>query len=69
MMGDRMQIHEISAKSILRKHKKIDSWFISKYGINLYRGCSHDCAYCDGRTEGYYVEGDFSKDITVKIND
>ena len=67
-MGDKMQIHEVKAKSILRKHKRIDSWFISKYGINLYRGCSHDCSYCDGRAEGYYVEGDFSKDITVKIN-
>jgi len=36
--------------------------------MNLYRGCLHNCAYCDGRAEGYYVEGEFAKDIEVKIN-
>jgi len=63
-----LNITEIEAKSILRKYKKIDSWFISHYGMNLYRGCSHNCAYCDGRAEGYYVEGEFGKDVAVKIN-
>jgi DNA repair photolyase len=63
-----VNIREIEAKSILRKHKKIDSWFISRYGMNLYRGCSHNCVYCDGRSEGYYVDGEFGEDITVKIN-
>jgi len=61
-------IKEIEAKSILRKHKKIDSWFISHYGMNLYRGCSHNCVYCDGRSESYYVEGEFGKDVAVKVN-
>ena len=61
-------IREIEAKSILRKHKKIDSWFISYYGMNLYRGCTHNCVYCDGRSEGYYVDGEFGKDIAVKVN-
>ena len=63
-----MTIQEIEAKSILRKRKKVDSWFISAYGMNLYRGCIHDCVYCDGRAERYYVEGEFGKDVTVKIN-
>jgi len=61
-------ISEVEAKSILRKHKKIDSWFISCYGMNLYRGCTHNCIYCDGRSEGYYVEGEFGRDVTVKMN-
>jgi len=61
-------ITENEAKTILRKHKKIDSWFLTHYGLNLYRGCTHNCVYCDGRAEGYYVEGDFGKDITVKTN-
>jgi len=61
-------ISETEAKSILRKHKKIDSWFISCYGMNLYRGCTHNCVYCDGRSEGYYVEGQFGRDVTVKLN-
>lgn len=63
-----MTIREIEAKSILRKHRKIDSWFISHYGMNLYRGCAHNCVYCDGRSEGYYVDGEFGKDVTVKVN-
>ncbi len=63
-----MNITEIQAKSLLRKGKKVDSWFICRYGMNLYRGCEHNCVYCDGRAEGYYVEGDFEKDVAVKIN-
>jgi DNA repair photolyase len=61
-------IREIQAQSILRKHKKIESWFMSHYGLNLYRGCMHSCAYCDGRAEKYQVDGEFGSDVTVKIN-
>ena len=28
----------------------------------------HNCVYCDGRAEGYYVEGEFGCDVAVKIN-
>lgn len=63
-----MAIKEIQAKSILRKQKKIESWFICRYGMNLYRGCSHNCVYCDGRSEKYQVEGKFGEDVVVKIN-
>ena len=63
-----MSIKEVKAKSILRKHKKIESWFISHYGMNLYRGCTHNCVYCDGRAEGYYVDGEFGQDVVVKVN-
>jgi DNA repair photolyase len=63
-----MTIVQKCAKSILRKHRKIDSWFISRYGMNLYRGCTHNCTYCDGRAEGYYVEGEFGNDVVVKNN-
>ncbi len=61
-------VHEVTAKSILRKMKRVDSWFISAYGMNLYRGCRHNCTYCDGRTEKYRVDGDFGSEVTVKIN-
>ena len=63
-----VDIREIKAKSILRKSKKIDSWFISHYGMNHYRRCNHNCVYCDGRSEGYYAEGEFGRDISVKVN-
>lgn len=63
-----MAVKEIEAKTLLRKSKKIDSWFLSRYGMNLYRGCLHDCIYCDGRAEKYNVVGVFEKDVAVKTN-
>ena len=63
-----MKIKEVTANSILRKYKRIDSWFISCYGMNLYRGCEHNCVYCEGRSEKYQVTGDFGKEIIVKTN-
>jgi len=59
---------ETQAKSLLRKSKKADSWFMSRYGMNLYRGCEHNCTYCDGRAERYYVEGEFGRDVSIKVN-
>jgi DNA repair photolyase len=63
-----VKIREIKAKSILIKHKRIDSWFVSRYGMNLYRGCAHSCVYCDGRSELYQVDGIFGEDVAVKTN-
>jgi DNA repair photolyase len=65
---DGVNVREIKAKSILLKHNKIDSWFISRYGMNLYRGCAHDCVYCDARSERYQVDGVFGEDVAVKTN-
>jgi DNA repair photolyase len=59
-------IHEIHAKSLLNTVKGPDSWFGLKYNMNLYRGCQHQCIYCDSRSLCYQIE-DFS-DIIVKIN-
>ena len=36
-------------------------------GMNLYRGCSHGCIYCDSRSKCYRMEHDF-EDIEVKEN-
>ncbi len=63
-----MEVKEIEAKSILRKGRRIDSWFVSSYHLNLYRGCSHNCPYCDGRAEKYRVDGVFGRDVAAKIN-
>ena len=38
-----------------------------KNGMNLYRGCSHGCIYCDSRSRCYHMEHDF-EDIEVKEN-
>jgi DNA repair photolyase len=63
-----MTIREISAKSILRTHKKADSWFVSNYHLNLYRGCEHNCTYCDGRAEKYNASPSFGEEVEVKTN-
>ena len=63
-----LRIKEIEAKTVVNLRKRTDSWFLSNCGMNLYRGCSHNCSYCDGRAEGYYTSGIFSEDIEVKIN-
>ncbi len=36
-------------------------------GMNLYRGCSHGCIYCDSRSRCYQINHDF-EDIEVKEN-
>lgn len=63
-----MAVQEQIAKSILRRQKRVDSWFLSSASMNLYRGCAHNCAYCDGRAEKYQVEGVFERDLVVKVN-
>ena len=36
-------------------------------GMNLFRGCSHGCIYCDSRSRCYQINHDF-EDIEVKEN-
>ena len=36
-----------------------------KNGMNIYRGCSHGCIYCDSRSKCYGMDHDF-EDIEVK---
>lgn len=45
----------INAKSILGKLKRPDTWFGTTYSMNLYRGCSHGCIYCDSRSNCYQI--------------
>jgi len=41
----------IPAKNIVFKNKSPDQWFGLDYNINIYRGCSHGCIYCDSRSD------------------
>jgi len=59
-------IKEIKAKTMLSHVPGPDGWFGLKYNMNLYRGCSHGCIYCDSRSSCYRIEN-FS-DILVKSN-
>ena len=50
-------MHLVKAKSILSGDN----------GMNLYRGCSHGCIYCDSRSKCYQMNHAF-EDIEVKEN-
>ena len=50
-------MHYVNAKTILS----------DKNGMNLYRGCTHGCIYCDSRSSIYNMNHDF-EDIEVKEN-
>ncbi len=50
-------MHFVKSKGILS----------AKNGMNLYRGCSHGCIYCDSRSKCYHMEHSF-EDIEVKEN-
>lgn len=59
-------IREIEAKTMLNRYRQPDDWFGLMYGFNIYRGCQHQCIYCDSRSECYQIE-DFN-DVLVKVN-
>ncbi len=50
-------MHFVKAKGILSPAN----------GMNLYRGCSHGCIYCDSRSSCYHMDHAF-EDIEVKEN-
>lgn len=50
-------MHFVDAKGILS----------AQNGMNLYRGCTHGCIYCDSRSRCYQINHDF-EDIEVKQN-
>lgn len=50
-------MHEVIAKGILSNNN----------GMNIYRGCTHGCIYCDARSHCYDMDHIF-EDIEVKAN-
>lgn len=46
----------IPAKQILSAWSRGESWFGCNYNMNIYKGCSHGCIYCDSRSECYRVD-------------
>ena len=52
----------IPAKNIVFKTTSPDKWFGLDYSMNLYRGCSHGCIYCDSRSDCFkHVDFDVVK--------
>lgn len=48
-------------------YKEVKGILSADGGMNLYRGCTHGCIYCDARSKCYRMEHDF-EDIEVKSN-
>lgn len=48
-------------------YKEAKTILTNTNGINIYRGCSHGCIYCDSRSNCYQMKHKF-EDIEVKIN-
>ena len=46
----------IPAKTIISGFTADNSWFGINYNMNIYKGCSHGCIYCDSRSECYRVK-------------
>jgi len=46
----------ISAKTIMTKVKYGDEWYGIDYNMNLYKGCTHGCIYCDSRSNCYHID-------------
>jgi DNA repair photolyase len=62
-----MIIEEYEAQSLIRKAApSLFSW--TEVYLNPYQGCYHDCKYCDGKSERYYMHSDYSERIRVKKN-
>lgn len=47
--------------------KQVKSILSARNGMNLYRGCTHGCIYCDARSTCYQMQHDF-EDIEIKSN-
>lgn len=46
----------IPAKTLISNYMKDNMWFGTNYNMNIYKGCSHGCIYCDSRSECYGVD-------------
>ena len=59
-----MIIQPFKAKTLVRT----SSQTTSQVHLNPFQGCYHNCAYCFGKSDEYYMHQDYCKRIRVKIN-
>ena len=57
-------VQSIRAKTLIRTSEQSPA----HVHLNPYQGCYHDCRYCDGKSERYYMHEDFTKRVIAKIN-
>ncbi len=65
------RFYEVRAKSILNRVPEM-SQVPFRWTVNVYRGCTHSCAYCFARPTheflGWNAGRDFEREIVVKVN-
>lgn len=64
---DMLAYREVQVRGILNRVQGQDDWFGLSYNLNLYRGCEHQCIYCDTRSRCYQIDN-FNTEVLIKIN-
>lgn len=59
-----MKVEKIQAKTLVRTSNRSPHHI----HMNLYQGCYHNCAYCNGTSDNYHMHDDFGVTIKAKIN-
>ncbi|MCE7739147.1 MAG: radical SAM protein [Candidatus Heimdallarchaeota archaeon] len=59
-----MIIEKYQAKSLIRTSRRSPHHI----HLNIYQGCFHNCSYCDGKSDEYFMHDDYSNTIRAKIN-
>ncbi len=49
-------MEKIETKTIMTKSDQGNKWFGIDYHMNLYKGCSFGCIYCNSRCESYRIK-------------
>ncbi len=73
-MGNGLELTEVVYEhtQVKKMLHYVNVWFLPfRWGANTYRGCEHDCVYCNARYTHEYLglsTGDFAHKIIVKDN-
>ncbi len=65
---DAFRVHSREVRAALRRSPLVEPFLCCRYSFSPFMACGHGCAYCDGRAERYWVQGEFDRDIVVRRN-
>ena len=56
----------VKTRTIMTKSDQGEKWFGIDYHMNLYKGCSFGCIYCDSRSDCYHISN--FDEVKSKVN-